>query len=155
MAQTTHPQSITAHLDLIINSANLWLVPTVEAECPRVDAAKLRTLMTNLTEIRARIAEAEQGVPADQSLSRFFEEAAERWAACTNGVTLSRAQVIEHVALFNEAAAWAWTHELAARLQGGQTLPADGPVLRLAKVLDKAGVHIVSDLDQAGGGGAA
>lgn len=135
MAQTRHPQSITAALDATLNTMRAWLVPTVEGQCARPDAAKLRVLVDNLAQTRDIVAEAETGMPGDASLSGFFEAAAERYAVHGQGLTLDRAAIIELVAVFNEASAWAWAYELGLRLSGGLMTLDDFRVLRTARVL--------------------
>lgn len=151
MAQTSKPASLTAHLDLILHTARSWLVPTIEGQCARPDAAKLRALVANLDELRARLHDLENGAPEDHSLSASFEALAESFAAFPQGMTLTRADVISHVAMFNEAAAWTWCHEMAARVRGGAALPEDIKVLRLAKILSGRGVTVGADLPSTGG----
>lgn len=151
MAQTSKPASLTAHLDLILHTARSWLVPTIEGQCARPDAAKLRAMVANLEDLRTRLHDLENGAPEDHSLSASFEALAEDYAKHPHGMTLTRADVIRHVAMFNEAAAWAWCFEMAARVRGGATMPEDIKVLRLAKVLSVRGVTVGADLPSTGG----
>lgn len=150
MAQTTKPASLTAHMDLILNTARSWLVPTINEQCGRPDAAGLRALVANLDELRARLEEVETGAPDDHTVSDAFEALAEEFAAFRLGVTLHRGDIIRYVALFNEAASWAWCFEMSARLRGGQALPDDLKVLRLAKALSGRGVSVAGDLPTGG-----
>ena len=151
MAQTSKPASLTAHLDLILHTARSWLVPTIEGQCARPDAAKLRAVVSNLEDLRARLLDLENGAPEDHSLSASFEALAGAFAKYPLGMTLTRDDVINYVAMFNEAAAYAWCFEMAARVRGGAALPEDIKVLRLAKVLAGRGVTVGADLPSTGG----
>lgn len=70
--------------------------------------------------------ELESGQPRDNSLSAALEALAETYAAHPHGMTLSAADVINHIAMFNEAAAAAWSLETAIRSLGASAPLANG-----------------------------
>lgn len=138
----THTTAITARLDQQLNVIRTWLAPAVEDQMARPDAAKLRVLVANLTEIRDAVAGIEEGIPAatEPALSETLEAMADLFAANPGGLAFPRTEIVHYVALLNAAAATAWAYELAARLRGGLALPEDLAVLRVAKALSRKGV---------------
>lgn len=149
MAHATPPNSITSALDLVLNAVTTFLVPTAEAHFASRDFTQLQVLVRNIEEIRARVAEAEAGMPEADALSGTLRDLAEKYAAHPNGLTLGRRDLVEHVALFNELEAIAWSMELAARFGAGQPLPVDLRTLRLANILYRQGVRTAAELGDA------
>ncbi len=75
-----------------IHVLDAWLKPTIDSQCPRQDAVKLRALRTNLVEIAGQIETMESVVPAP-SLADSLEAFAESVAAYPDGMVLERQAV--------------------------------------------------------------
>jgi len=140
----------TMLLDELLATATTWLGPTIDAECRRQDAAKLRIFVSNLKDARDLVHLMEEGLVADpaDSLAATMEGLAQSFANIPDGATLSRAARLTYVAVFNEAAARAWAWEVALRLHAGIIATTDIETLALARKLHLGGVQRASNLNQ-------
>lgn len=138
----------TMLLDELLATATTWLRPTLDAECRRQDAAKLRVFAANLKDVRDLVHLMEEGLvanPAD-SLAATMEGLAASFAAIPDGATLSRASRLTFIAIFNEAASRAWAWEVALRLHADIIATTDIETLALARKLRLGGVTRASAL---------
>ncbi|CUW41105.1 conserved protein of unknown function [Magnetospirillum sp. XM-1] len=140
----------TMLLDDLLATALTWLGPTIDAECRRQDAAKLRVFVGNLKDARDLVHLMEEGLVADpkDSLATTMEGLAESFAAIPDGATLSRESRQTFIAVFNEAAARAWAWEMALRLHAGIIATTDIETLALARKLRLGGVQRASNLNR-------
>ncbi|EME69747.1 hypothetical protein H261_11954 [Paramagnetospirillum caucaseum] len=138
----------TMLLDELLATAQTWLKPTIDAECRRQDAAKLRAFVTNLQDVRDLVHLMEEGLVADpaDSLAATMEGLAQSFAAIPDGATLSRAARLTFIAIFNEAASRAWAWEVALRLHADIIATTDIETLALARKLRLGAVTRASAL---------
>ncbi len=135
--------TLSKSLDTLASQVRVWLTPTVEADCPRAEAVKLRMFLRNLENAAAQARVQEEGlIDADHSLAATMEGLAESFAKWPDGVTLGRQAIQSFVGVFNEAAAHAWALEMALRLHAGAIAEAeiDIETLALARKLVVGGV---------------
>jgi len=135
--------TLSASLDLLVAQVTTWLTPTIDADCRRQDAAKLRVFLANLMAARdhARLIEeglADGGAPLSVSL----EGLANAFAAMPDGTVIGRSSLNVFVATLTEAASSAWALELALRIRARAVIEdeIDIETLALARKLVVGGV---------------
>jgi len=146
--------TLYATLDGLVAQVTTWLTPTVDADCRRQDAAKLRIFLANLTDARDQARLQIEGLGTEPVLARSLEDLAESFAGFPDPAILSRATVANYVAALTELSAYAWAYEVAERIRGGSTTADDIETLALARKLHLGGVVRADRLGSGGGGGA-